>query len=249
MFIIKAVQLLAGLVFMITAGKQPPPEPVALPSLDELLSYECARSISTMVQPSAQTGPVFSDGVITLTSIEARDASVILILNAGAGTYAVSLEHEGVNRLRFYLPTHLAGGPRPFYLSYMPPERGYPARVLELSMNRPPNGRDDLDYTAVAVSRADKMLEHYDYAIFATVGNMLNALTEGRVARNEFERQKPEHCEQISRSMPALARTIRRELDVVEMIVMGPKPAAKKDSDVALSNTSRMPASTDARRL
>jgi hypothetical protein len=247
MFIIKAVQLLAGLVFMMTASKQPIPEQAALPSLDELLSYECARSISTMVRASAQTGPVFSDGLITLTAVEARDSSLILILNAGAGTYAVPLEHEGVNRLRFYLPTHLAGGARPFYVSYMPAERGYPARVLELSMNRPPNGKDDLDYTAVAVSRADKMLEHYDYAIFATVGNMLNALTEGRVTRGEFERQKPENCEHISRTSPALARTIRRELDVVEMMVVGPKPAPK--SDVALSTSDRMPASADARRL
>jgi hypothetical protein len=247
MFIIKAAQVLTSL-FMTMTTSQPPPEPVAQPSLDELLSYECARSISTMVRPSAQVGPVFSDGLITLTSIEARDLSIILILNAGAGTYAVTLEHEGVNRLRFYLPTHLAGGARPFFISYMPADHGYPARVLELSMDRPPNGKDDLDYTAVAISRADKMLEHYDYAIFATVGNMLNALTEGRVTRNEFERQKPENCEHISRTAPALARTIRRELDVVEMIVMGPTPA-KKNSDVALSTTGRMPASADARQF
>lgn len=247
MFIVKAVQLLASLLALMTASKPAPQPVVAQPSLDELLSYECARSISTMVQRSAQTGPVFSDGLITLTAVEARDLSVILILNAGAGTYALTLEHEGVNRLRFYLPTHLAGGPRSFYISYMPAERGYRARLLELSMNRPPNGKDDLDYAAVAVSRADKMLEHYDYAIFSTVGNMLTALTEGRVSRNEFERQKPENCEYISRWTPALARTIRRELDVVEMIVMGPKPASK--SDVALSTTSRMPASADARQL
>jgi hypothetical protein len=75
---------------------------------------------------------------------------------------------------------------------------------------------------------------------------MLNALTEGRVSRNEFERQKPENCAHISRTASALARTIRRELDVVEMIVMGPMPA-KKNSDVALSTTGRMPASADAR--
>ena len=246
MFIYNVVQLVISVVMLITGKPAAPQEPVTPASLDELLSYECARSVSTMVRLGAQVGPVFSDGLITLASTEANDGSIILILNAGAGTFVLPLEHEGVNRLRFYLPTHLAGPARPFYISYMHSQRDYPARLFELSMDRAPNGKDDLDFTAISVSRADKMLEHYDYAIFATIGNMLNALIEGRVNRSQFERQKPENCEHISRSSPALARTIRRNLDVVEMIVMGPKPAKKRE-DVTLSNSGRMPASVEAR--
>lgn len=237
MFLDKIVESLITLAILISP--KPIPKPFVQPTLDELLSYECARSVSTMVRLSSQVGPVFSDGLITLASTEARDGSNVLILNAGAGNYAVTLEHEGVNRMRFQLPTHLNGETHPFYISYIPASHRYPPRVLELSMDRPPAGKDELDYSPVSITRADKMIEHYEYAIFATVGNMLSALTEGKVPRSNFEKQKPGNCDRISSAVPAIARNIRRDLDVVEMIVMGPEPKRPE----ILSGGGRMPAS------
>lgn len=241
MFIDKIVESLITLAILISP--KPIPQPIVQPTLDELLSYECARSVSTMVRLSSQTGPIFSDGLITMAYTEARDGSTLLILNAGAGNYAVALDHEGVNRIRFNLPTHVKAEIHPFYISFIPGGRNYPPRLLDLSMDRPPAGKDELDYAPITVTRADKLIEHYEYAIFATVGNMLNALTEGRVARSQFERPKPGNCDRVSSAIPSIARNIKRELDVVEMIVMGPEPKRPE----VLSGGSRMPASVEAR--
>ncbi len=247
MFLSKTIHLFFAAAAMLVGQQQAAmPEMYLQPSLDELLSYECAKSVSTMVTGPDQTGPIFSDGILTLTSIEAADGSHLLIVNAGAGTYALPLEREGVNRLRFYVPTHLPGGPKAFFISYMHGSGiNMRSRVFELSMHRPPPGKDELDYTSVSVSRADKMLEHFDYAIYETAGNMLTALTEGRVTRQQIWRQKAENCEHISRNSPALARTLRRDLDVVEMIVMGPK----KEPKTGAVSLGRMPASVEARQF
>ncbi|MGE3759516.1 MAG: hypothetical protein AB7H97_17255 [Pseudobdellovibrionaceae bacterium] len=240
MVIDKVVETLIALAILISP--KPIPTPLVQPTLDELLSYECARSVSTMVRFESQVGPVFSDGLITLASTEARDGSNVLILNAGAGNYAVALGHDGVHRMRFQLPTHLKGETHWFFVSFIPATHNYAPRVLELAMDRPPAGRDELDYTPVTLTRADKMIEHYEYAIFSTVGNLLNALTEGKVPRSQFEKQKPGNCNRVSSAIPSIARNIRRDLDVVEMIVMGPEPKPRVSSA-----SGRMPASVQAR--
>jgi hypothetical protein len=110
------------------------------------------------------------------------------------------------------------------------------SRVFELTIQRPPLGKEDLDYDAVTIYRADSLNEHFDYAIYETASNILTALSEGRLSREHMEKQKASNCEYISRSSPELARNLRRDLDVVEMIVTGPQT-------VAPSSGGRMPAS------
>lgn len=237
MIIEKIVESL--ITFAILISPKPIPQPLVQPSLDELLSYECARGVSTMVHLEAQVGPIFSDGLITLASTEARDGSNVLILNAGAGNYAVALHHDGVNRIRFHLPTHRKGETHPYYVAFIPGVRTFSPRLMELSMDRPPRGKDELDYAPVALFRADKLIEHYEYAILATAGNLLSALSEGRVARSQLEKRRPINCDRVASAAPSIARNIRRELDVVEMIVKGPQPKRLSGG--------RMPASLEAR--
>lgn len=234
----KAIQLFLSSIAMLS---QPAPQALAQASLDELLSYECAKSVSTMVNAAEQPGPIFSDGLLALTSVEAADGSHLLIVNAGAGTFAVPLEHEGVNRVRFYLPTHLPGGPKAFFISYLHGSN-MRSRVFELSTARPVLGKEVLDYDSVPVHRAENMLEHFDYAIYETAGKLLAALTEGRMTRASVEKHRGANCDHISRHSPGIARNLKRDLDVVEMIVMGPTtPKAR--------STGRMPASIEARRF
>lgn len=204
---------------------------------DEILTYECARTVSTMVETSQQTGPVFSEGLLVFTSIETQGGGKVLIISAGGGTYAIELKHEGVNRLRFELASQESFKPKKFFLTYVH-DRIFRSRYFDFSMNRPPLGRDDLDYDLVQARRAEYMLPHLEYAIYETSENALLAITEGRVKRDQMNRHKAENCEHISRKTPGLARNLRHNLDVLELIVMGP-PAPKS----RIQGTSRMPAS------
>lgn len=213
----------------------PAPVPEApRPALDELLSYACARSVATMVDVDRQTGPVFSDGVLVFTSIEAGDGSKVLIVSAGGGTYAVPLAHSGTNRIRFEIPTQAYSRNKRFFLNYVH-DSAYRSRFFEFSMDRAPSGHEELDYRWVQPQRADYMLANLDYAIYETSENELNALTEGRISRVEFNKRKAD-CDHISRRTPTLARTLRRNLDVLEMIVIGPQPKTVQAS-------TRLPAS------
>jgi len=63
---------------------------------------------------------------------------------------------------------------------------------------------------------------------------LLEALMEGRINRSQMEQQRAQNCENIARTSPALAKILRRDLDQVEMMVMGPRTTA---------TASRMPAS------
>src|SRR4051812_1702968 len=88
-------------------------------AIDEILSYECARSITSLIGSDEQIGPVFSRGQLVFTSVEAQDSSKLLIVNAGSGNFVVPLESSGVNRIRFEVPTAQRGQLKVFFLSYM----------------------------------------------------------------------------------------------------------------------------------
>lgn len=203
---------------------------------DEILTYECARNVSTMVETNPQLGPVFSEGLLVFTSIETQGGGKSLIISAGGGTYAIELKHEGVNRLRFELASQASIKPKVFFLTYVH-DRIFRSRYFDFSMGRPPAGRDDLDYDFAKVRRAEYMLPHLEYAIYETSVNVLDAITDGRVKREQMNKHKAENCEHLTRKTPGLARNLRHNLDVLELIVLGPpKPASRGAS-------SRMPAS------
>jgi hypothetical protein len=201
--------------------------------LEEILSYECARSVATMVERGQQLGPVFSDGGLVFTSTETQKGGRVLILNAGAGTYAVNLSSAGVNRIRFEIPTQDSNTPKAFYLSYMH-DGVFRSRYFDFGEVKPPAGRDELDYAYTNAQRAEYMLPHLEYAIYQTSENALNSLAEGGLQRYQMSRRKVENCDHISRKTPELARNLLHNLDVLELIVMGP---AVQKSDL------RMPAS------
>jgi len=218
-----------------------PPDPLYIrASMDELLSYECGKSVAGMLPAREQTGPVFSDHGLVFTSIEAADTSRLLVLSAGAGTYSVRLEKAGVNRIRFAIPVKGAGGTQTYFLSYLHDPVSN-SRVFDFSSGRPPLGKDETDYALLNVRRADHLLPNLDYSIHETAESLLAALTEGRLRRDQVLRQKAENCEHITRKTPVLGRNLKRNLDVVEMIVMGPKLAGPKLAGPKLAG--RKPAS------
>lgn len=203
------------------------PVPVAPPliyvpaTVEELLSYQCGRDVSSMLSGPDQPGPVFSSGLLILTSTEARNGDRLLIVNAGAGTFVLPLAVEGVNRLRFTIPTQTAPEPREFFLSYVHGYRGTRSRIFESSINSAPMGKDILDYTPVHPARAENMREHLDYGIFQTASNMVSALREGRLERQLLQRGRAENCEHITREQPAVGRILRASLDQMENIYKG----------------------------
>ena len=207
----------------------------------ELLSYDCARSIATLVNPSEQTGPLFADGKLVFTSLETQDSSKILLVNAGYGNFVINLEAIGVNRIRFVLPVAATGPTRTFFLSYM--HGGLlKSRYFEFSEGRAPLGRDEMDYSFVSAHRAENLMPHLDYAIHETAAATLSAIVEGRVARSQLQRHRVDSCEHISRQTPNVAKNLRHSIDQIDLIVMGPKHKIDTVAENAVSG-SRGPAS------
>jgi hypothetical protein len=214
-------------------------------SMDELLSYECAKSVATMLYPEDQAGPVFSVSDLVFTSIEASDNSRMLIVSAGDGLYSIPLERDGVNRLRFSIPAHGAVKPKEFYLGFLH-DSVTRSRFFDFSADRPPLGKEEIDYAYVVPRRADQLLPNLEYNIHETAEGMLLSLTEGRLERSQIISQKAHNCEHITRKAPALGRNLKRNLDVVEKIVIGPKSKPARAIAARAAVPSRAPASLAA---
>ena len=95
------VKLIFGATLSVPQPNSPPVEQVRVQA-DEVLAYECARSVSTLVRPEDQLGPVFGEKDLIFTSLIAEDLSHLLIVSAGRGNFVVRLEGAGVQRLRFH---------------------------------------------------------------------------------------------------------------------------------------------------
>src|SRR5665213_1319838 len=121
-------------------------------AVEEILSYECARSIATIVSPSEQTGPLFSAGRLVFTSLEAQDQSILLLVNAGYGNFVINLDSKSVNRIRFEIPSEGGGPLKTFFLSYMH-GGALRSRYFEFAEGHAPMGRDELDYSLVDARR------------------------------------------------------------------------------------------------
>jgi hypothetical protein len=233
----KILHLVLASSLMFAQSTPPLPERSTQISVDELLSYECAKSVTSLVGAKEQTGPLFSEGQLVFTSVEADDHSMLLLLNAGHGNYVVPLEGAGVNRLRFEMKTSTSTRPTQFYLSYM--HGGLMrSRYFEYAEEHPPTGHDEFDYSRVSPQRAGEMLPHLDYAINETAQATLTALIEGHLTREQLGVHHIENCSHLSRQSGALARYLKYNLDKLDLLVMGPQRKA-----TATSAASRMPAS------
>lgn len=197
-------------------------------AVEEILSYDCARNVAGVVNSSHQIGPVFAIGSLVFTSLEAKDASHLLLVNGGGGIYAINLENLGVNRIHFQIPTSGRSVPQSFYLTYMH-GASFRSRYFEFSEGRAPLGKDDLDYSLVPARRADYLQAHLNYAIHETAEVTLNAITDGRLRRDQLTLRPVEGCEYIERQAPALARNLKHNLNMLDVIVSG--PAAHSGSD------------------
>ncbi len=210
---------------------------IAPPSLDELLTYECAKSVADVVGNGPQIGPVFAHGGLAFTSIANARGEKMLIVDAGVGVFSVPLNPAGVNRLRFSIPINGKGESRSFYLGYIHGDR-YRSRMIEFSADRAPDGRDDIDYQAVPVRRAENMLPHLEYAIFLTTQATLSAVADKRVTRQDLNVINTESCDHMARRSPALARNLQYDFARITLEIMGPKKLASSTS------SGRSPAST-----
>jgi hypothetical protein len=219
----KFLHILLGSTLMLAESiKAPAPATSPLKvGIEEILSYECARSVTSLVRASDQMGPLFSDGRLVFTSLEANDTTVMLLVNAGYGNFVITLESTGVNRLRFQVPTGQKSGSGTFYLSYLH-GGAMRSRYFEYSEGHPPAGREDVEYALVVPRRADYLLPHFDYAIHETAEATLKEITDGRLSRDQLNRHKVENCDHISRQAPTIAKNLRHNIDELDMIVMGP---------------------------
>lgn len=191
---------------------------------DTALAYQCAKQVAGLLRQGEQVGPLFFNHDLIFTSIVAADSSQILLVHARSGLFSVRLMSQGLNRLRFVLPSDLREKPTPYYLSYIPGD-SIRSRYLEFSMIQPPPGRDEIDYDPVYLRRADDLLAHLEYAILETADNTLRGLTDGKLDRRQMS-VKPiiRDCDHLARRSPSLDRRLRRQLDVIDTIVVGVKP-------------------------
>lgn len=242
------LEALISLIFgaQVTTTPSPVPELMqAQASMQELLSYECGKSIATMVVPEEQVGPVFANEDLVFTGIEASDNSRLLIVTSGEGTYAVPLAKSGVNRISFSIPTRGPNKQTDFYLGFLH-DSVTRSRFFDFAEGRPPAGKTEADYTKVVARRSEGLLPNLEYKIHETAEGLLAALTEDRLPRSHILNQKAYNCEHITKKNPALGRSLKRNLDVVEQIVLGPKAKPKPTMVAAISPGSRGPASVSA---
>lgn len=243
MFWNKLLQLVLGGSIMMAqpVPVKAPEAPITYikPSVDELLTYECGRNVTTMLYNSDQPGPVFSNGLLLVSSVEADDGTRLLIVNAGAGTFSMPLERDGVNRLRFWIPTEMPGGAKEFFISYMHGYAGSRSRVFEYSIHKAPLGKDELDYIPMRPTRAEKLVTHLEYGIFETSKNMVTAFREGRLTSEQLQKSRAENCEHIARAQPEVGRILKTNLDRIAVMT----------KDTAGATSSRMPASVNVRTV
>src|SRR4051812_2968008 len=116
------IVILSGVILSVTLMQSPvstASNPVTPAGSGEVASYECARSLITLVRQTEQPGPMFSAGSLVFTSTQAQDGQNVLLVNAGQGNYMIRLEGTAVNRMRFELPSSETGPMKTYYLSYM----------------------------------------------------------------------------------------------------------------------------------
>ena len=188
--------------------------------VDDLLSYECARSVAGMLEPDDQSGPLFVREDLVFTSVQAKDGSKLLIVNAGSGTYALPLGNSGVNRIKFSIPARDADAQKKYYLTYLHDEAKR-SRVFEFATLGPPGNKVEADFKTAKANRADELLPNLEFKIHETAETVLALLAEDRLDRRNLKSHKAEHCEHIARRSPALGKILKRNLDVVAAMVVG----------------------------
>jgi hypothetical protein len=212
--------------------------------IDEILSYDCALSITSLFDADDQLGPLFSRDDLVFTSIVTTSATPILVLSAGAGTFSVPLLGSGVNRLHIEIPSATSRA-QSYYISYLH-GASYRSRVFEFSTRRPPVGHEGIEYRDVVPARADQLQAHFEYAIFETAENAATALVNGSLERRQIHLVSGEKCNYISRRSPSVESGIRHNLALLDMIVTGPVRQAKSAVAVKAAprvSSGRMPAS------
>lgn len=225
----KLVTLIFGGVTVTSPLPSYPP-----PTLDEILTYECAKAVADVVGNGPQIGPIFSQEGLVFTSVANARGEKVLIMDAGVGVFSVPLSGVGLSRVRFTIPVDNKNTHRTFYLGYIHGDR-YRSRTTEFSIDRAPIGRDELDYSDVPIRRAESLLAHLEYAIFQTTQNTLSAVSEKRVTRQDLNVVNTESCDHMARRSPALSRNLQFDFALITREIMGPKKVA--------SEGGRMPAS------
>lgn len=198
-----------------------PIEKPAKVTVEEILSYDCAKNIAGVLTPSDQVGPLFTAGSLVFASLEAQDSSKLLMVNAGSGNFVILLENAGVNRIRFEIPVAGKARASMFFLTYMH-GGAMRSRYFDFAEGRPPIGKDELEYSYVVAKRADHLQAHLNYALHETAEATLAAITDGRVDRSKLMRKQVEGCESIDRQSPSVARSLKYNLDQLDLIVSGP---------------------------
>jgi hypothetical protein len=212
-----------------------PPQPA---SVEELLSYECAKQIVDLIPIQFQSGPVFYREGVLVSSINTARGEKLLIVNSGSGTFAVPLFGLGVNRVQFRIPD--GGADTPIFLSYIH-GGSRDSRLFEFSKQRPPPGKQEADYQSTPARRAEDLLPHFEFAVFETLEHMLTNITEKKIVRHDLGLVRTNACDHIRRRSPALARTIRYDLEVIAAVIQGPITPQQRAMRVPASVASALP--------
>lgn len=203
------------------------PEAIQPASIDELMTFECARQVVELIPENSQTGPVFLRDGVLISSTDTSRGEKLLMVNAGSGTFAVPLFGLGVSRLHFKLPA--INEERSYFISYSHGGGGN-SRLYELTVGRPPGSKDETDFELSRVRRAPDLLPHFEFALYETIERIVTHITDKKIPRHELGLLRPNVCDHISRRAPALARIIRYDLDMIATVIQGPMTPQQKAS-------------------
>lgn len=201
--------------FFATSLSPANPSLTSLPAtLDEMLTFECAREVANAAPVEKSLGPVFFREGLAFTSISSSDASDMLLINAGAGQYSVKLPSHGVNRIRFEIPALGRLKPKSYFMSFVAGGRQN-SRLFELSAERVPPGRDELDFQLLHPKRSTHLLSHFEFSVFETADQLAGALAAKRFSSRDYAIPNIRACDHIARRSPGLARTLRHHLEII----------------------------------
>ncbi len=213
---VKILNLIFGSASVVVSNLATPA--VKPPTYEEILTYDCARKAVDMAETEVPLGPVFHKANLVFTSIQGSNGNILLVANAGSGTYSAELSPNTVNRFKFTIPAGDHGTMTTYYMAYFHDE-SLRSRVVDFAVDRPPQGKDELDFMNAPMKRSEYLLGHLEFALFKTVENTVEALKDKRISPHQVKPLAPDTCAHIEHRSPSIADNLKFKFQTIATLV------------------------------
>lgn len=174
------------------------------------LSYNCGRSVASILGRKDQIGPLLLVGDFLVTSVMASDRTALLIIANDKDFFASPIDEYSINRLEFHIPDE-HGHSTKYFLSYSHGAKSLP-EIHQFSVDLPPEGHENEYYRRVALRRVPALNRHLDFSTFRTAENIVKKVTQGITKKENLLRQDFSYCDQLKLESPSLGMAIEQQL-------------------------------------